>query len=92
MVQIDYYFSTISSYAYLAGMRLQAIAARHGASIRYRPVDMMGLYARTGGKPVAERHPARQEHRPQVHGQSGQSGRNIGCRILHGLPLWPDCP
>lgn len=65
MAHIDYYFATVSSYAYLAGTRLEEIAQSHGATITYRPVDMTGLYARTGGKPVAERHPSRQEYRLQ---------------------------
>jgi 2-hydroxychromene-2-carboxylate isomerase len=65
MAHIDYYFATVSSYAYLAGTRLEEIAQAHGATITYRPIDMMGLYARTGGKPVAERHPSRQEYRLQ---------------------------
>jgi len=65
MAHIDYYFATVSSYTYLAGTRLEDIAQAHGATIIYRPIDMMGLYARTGGKPVAERHPSRQEYRLQ---------------------------
>ncbi len=65
MPHIDYYFSTISPYAYLAGDRLEAIAARHGATIRYKPVDVLALFARTGGTPPAERHPARMEYRAQ---------------------------
>jgi 2-hydroxychromene-2-carboxylate isomerase len=65
MAHIDYYFATVSSYTYLAGTRLEDIAQAHGATITYRPIDMMGLYARTGGKPVAERHPSRQEYRLQ---------------------------
>ncbi len=31
MAHIDYYFGTPSSWAYLAGNRLEEIAARHGA-------------------------------------------------------------
>lgn len=57
MSHIDYYFSTISPYTYLAGKRLEEIAAAHGAAIRYRPLDIIALFARTGGTPPAERHP-----------------------------------
>ncbi|KGJ18740.1 2-hydroxychromene-2-carboxylate isomerase [Paracoccus sanguinis] len=65
MAAIDYYFSTISPWAYLAGDRLEQIAARHGASITYRPLDMMQLFDRTGGQRPQDRHPARLAYRNQ---------------------------
>ena len=75
MSHIDYYFSTISPYTYLAGKRLEEIAAAHGATIRYRPLDIIALLARTGGTPPAERHPARQAYRLQdLERQSKKTG------------------
>ena len=65
MARIDYYFSTISPWAYLAGDRLEQIAARHGASITYRPLDLMQLFDRTGGQRPQDRHPARLAYRNQ---------------------------
>ncbi|MDO5621359.1 MAG: 2-hydroxychromene-2-carboxylate isomerase [Paracoccus sp. (in: a-proteobacteria)] len=65
MAHIDYYFVTISPWCYLAGNRLEEIAARHDATITYKPLDAVQLFARTGGKPLAERHPARQDYRLQ---------------------------
>lgn len=65
MAHIDYYFATISPYTYLAGTRLEEIAARHGATILYKPCDVISLFARTGGVPPKERHPSRQEYRAQ---------------------------
>ena len=65
MTQIDYYFSTISPFAYLASDRLEEIAARHGATIIYKPLDVIALFARTGGTAPADRHPARMEYRAQ---------------------------
>lgn len=65
MAHIDYYFTTISPFAYLAGTRLEEIAARHGATITYKPVDIAGLFARTSGTPLAERHDSRKEYRVQ---------------------------
>ena len=65
MSHIDYYFSTISPFSYLAGNRLEVIAAKHGASIAYKPMDVIALFARTGGVAPAERHPARQAYRLQ---------------------------
>ena len=65
MAHIDYYFSTLSPSAYLAGSRLEEISEKHGAEIHYRPLDLMTLFARTGGLPLSKRHPARQHYRAQ---------------------------
>lgn len=65
MARIDYFFTTISPYAYLAGTRLEAIADSHGADIAYKPVDLMAVFERTGGVKPADRHPARMEYRAQ---------------------------
>lgn len=63
MVHIDYFFATLSPYAYLAGDRLEQIAARHDARITYKPLDILALFARTGGIAPQDRHPARIEYR-----------------------------
>jgi 2-hydroxychromene-2-carboxylate isomerase len=65
MPHIDYYFATISPFTYLGGTRLTEIAERNGATIAYKPCDVMALFARTGGLPPNERHPNRQEYRKQ---------------------------
>ena len=63
MTKIDYYFSTISPYTYLAGDQLEQIAAKHGAEIVYKPLDIVALFGRTGGTPPAQRHENRQAYR-----------------------------
>lgn len=65
MAHIDYFFSTVSPWTYLAGGRLDQIAARHGAEVSYYPLDVVALFARTGGTAPAARHPARQAYRAQ---------------------------
>jgi 2-hydroxychromene-2-carboxylate isomerase len=70
MPQISYYFSVVSVFTYLAGSRLETIAARHGADVMYRPIDIMALIRRTGGQLIAERHPNRQEYRLQDIGRT----------------------
>ena len=57
MAHIDYYLSTQSPYCYLAGDRLEQIAARHGALVTYKPLDAWQLFDRTGGTRPADRHP-----------------------------------
>ncbi len=65
VVQIDYFFATISPFVYLAGQRLEAIAERHGARIVYKPLDGPALFPRTGGQTLAERHASRRAYRLQ---------------------------
>ena len=86
MAEIQYYFSTISVFAYLAGNRLEEIAARHGASIVYKPLDIVALLPRTGGTPVAQRHPSRLEYRLQeLDRQGAKSGLKLNIKPAH----WP---
>jgi len=65
MVQIDYFFATISPFCYLAGSGLEALAARQGATVRYVPINAPALFPRTGGQVLADRHESRKEYRLQ---------------------------
>lgn len=65
MRQIDYYFWINSDWAYLGADRLEEIAGRHGVRIAYRPVDLLDVYARTGGIPLPQRSAARQAYREE---------------------------
>ncbi len=65
MPHIDYFLSTISPFTYLAGTRLNEIAEKHGATVMYKPMDLMAVFARTGGVPPKDRHPNRQALRAQ---------------------------
>lgn len=65
MAHIDYYFTVLSPFTYLAGDRLEKIAAAHGATISYKPVDIMTLFSEMGGTPPAQRHESRKEYRMQ---------------------------
>lgn len=62
-MQIDYYFWMNSDWAYLGADRLERIAAKHGISIRYMPVDLPDVYRRTGGQLLSDRAPERQAYR-----------------------------
>ena len=86
MAHIDYYFFTLSPYAYLAGSRLEEIAAKHGATITYRPLDPMQLFARTGGTLPKDRHVSRQEYRAQeLTRQASKLGMDFNLQPAH----WP---
>ena len=86
MAHIDYYFTVLSPFAYLAGDRLEQVAGKHGATVDYRPVDIMTLFSEMGGTPPAQRHEARQQYRAQ---------ELTRLSTLNGLPMnlkpahWP---
>lgn len=65
MAVIDYYCFPLSPFCYLAGLRLEEIAAQHGAGISYRPVELFRIFAETGTPLVKDRHPSRQRYRLQ---------------------------
>ena len=81
MAQIDYFFTVISPWVYLAGDRLERIAARHGATIRYIPLDGPALFPRTGGQVLADRHQSRKDYRLQ---ELSRWSRKLGMKLdLH---------
>ena len=63
MTAIDYYFFAPSPFTYLGHDLLREVAAKHGASIAYKPVDLMGVWAESGAVPPAKRPPVRQAYR-----------------------------
>lgn len=86
MAHIDYYFSTLSPYTYMAGTRLEDVAAKHGASVTYKPMDIMALFGRTGGTPPKDRHPSRQIWRLQeMPRQAKKLGMAFNVKPAH----WP---
>jgi len=84
MTQIDYYFSTISPFTYLAGNRLEEIAQRNGATIAYKPLDIVALFTRTGGTPPGQRPECRQAYRLQeLRRQAAKAGMPINLQPAH---------
>ena len=62
---VDYYVSLNSPWTHLGAARIEAIAARHGASLRIWPVDFGTIFAGSGGLPLPKRSPQRQAYRLQ---------------------------
>ncbi len=86
MPQIEYFLSTISPFTYLAGNRLEEVAEKHGASILYKPFDVVATFARTGGTHPGERHESRKSYRLQeLRRISKRLGMPINLQPLH----WP---
>lgn len=65
MPEITCYFSPQSGYAYLGHERLRAIARAHGAAIRWRPVDILRVFAAGGSTAPAKQSPQRNAYRKQ---------------------------
>lgn len=89
MAHIDYFFSAVSPYVYLAGQRLEEVARRHGATITYRPLDPAQLFARTGGQPLAQRHESRKAYRLQ---ELGRQSRKLRLPLQLHPAFWPVNP
>lgn len=89
MAHIDYYLATISPNCYLAGTRPGEIAAKHGATISYKPLDIMALFKRTGGLPPGERHSSRQEYRLI---EIAREAKRLGMPVNPKPAYWPINP
>lgn len=86
MTRITYYFTVLSPFTYLAGDRLERIAAERGASIDYRPFDIMAVFSETGGTPPGQRHVSRKEYRMQ---EIERVARHNGMPITLQPAHWP---
>ena len=89
MAHVDYYFATISPFTYLAGIRLERIAARHGATISYKPLDAPALFPRTGGQAFKDRPQSRKDYRAQdLRRQAAKLGMPLTAQPM----FWPANP
>jgi 2-hydroxychromene-2-carboxylate isomerase len=61
---IDYFFSPVSPWTYLGGPRLERMAKKCGAEIRYKPCDYGKIFPVSGGLPLPQRPKQRQAYRP----------------------------
>ncbi|RJF70488.1 2-hydroxychromene-2-carboxylate isomerase [Rhodopseudomonas palustris] len=80
--QIDYYFSFQSPWAYLGHAPFRQLVETYEVAVTYKPVLLTGLFAETGGLPLAKRHPARQRYR-LVELQRWRDKRGVDFK------LWP---
>jgi 2-hydroxychromene-2-carboxylate isomerase len=60
---VDYYFATVSPWAWLGHARFVAMSRAAGATVRVRPMDLGEIFPVTGGLPLAKRAPVRQAYR-----------------------------
>ena len=60
---VDYFFATMSPWAYLGHARFVRIAREAGATVRVRPMDLGQVFPVSGGLPLPKRAPQRQAYR-----------------------------
>ncbi|MBN9373673.1 2-hydroxychromene-2-carboxylate isomerase [Hydrogenophaga sp. YM1] len=60
---VDYYFATMSPWAYLGHERFVRLASAAGAEVRVRPMDLGKIFPLSGGLPLGKRAPQRQAYR-----------------------------
>ncbi len=60
---VDYYFATISPFAYLGHDRFVAMVAKHGATVAVKPINLGQVFPVSGGLPLSQRAPQRQAYR-----------------------------
>jgi 2-hydroxychromene-2-carboxylate isomerase len=89
MAPIEYFFFPLSPFSYLAGLRLEEVAARHGATIDYRPVQLFRIFEATGTPLPKDRHVSRQRYRLQdIARVARMNGMPVNLQPAH----WPTNP
>ncbi|MEM7615129.1 MAG: DsbA family protein, partial [Pseudomonadota bacterium] len=89
MARIDYYFTPLSPFTYLAGERLEEIATRHGVDIDYKPFNLMEVGKHTGFVPLPDRPEARKTYRLQ---ELKRISEYVGLPINLQPKHWPTNP
>ena len=57
-LHVDYYASLNSPWTHLGAARIEAMCAKHGASLRIWPVDFGAIFPASGGLPLPKRAPS----------------------------------
>ncbi len=60
---VDYFMMPMSPWVYLGHDRFVELTARHGATVNLKPVDLGRVFPVSGGLPLKQRAPQRQEYR-----------------------------
>ncbi|TLP43803.1 2-hydroxychromene-2-carboxylate isomerase [Cohaesibacter sp. CAU 1516] len=60
---VDYYFTTISSFAYIGHQAFLDMASRLQLNVTYRPIQLGKVFAASGGLALGDRNPARNRNR-----------------------------
>ena len=76
---IDFYYDFSSPYGYFAATRIEALAAKYGRAVNWRPILLGPIFKATGGQPL-----------PLVPLKGSYALRDIARTArLHGIPFAP---
>ena len=54
LAPIDFYFDFSSPYGFLASEKIEALAARHGRDVSWRPMLLGVVFKQTGAAPLTQ--------------------------------------
>ena len=86
MPDVACYFSPQSGFAYLGHDRLTRIAAEHGATVLWRPVDIAKVFAESGTTSPAKQSPVRLAYR---RADMARYAKALGLPLNPMPPFWP---
>ena len=89
MARIDYFFTTLSPFTYLAGNRLEQIASAAGAQIVYKPFGIAKIFEAVGTPAVPNRHDSKKAYRLQ---ELSRISKRAGLPINLQPHFWPTNP
>lgn len=77
---IDFYFDFSSPYSFLASEQIEALAARHGRTVNYRPILLGAIFKASGGAPLTEQYAPKAKY--SIH-DFERSARFAGIRFRY---------
>ena len=81
---IDYYLTCVSPWAYLGHPAILDLAARHGATLDFKPVNLGAMFKVSGQVGVADRPLVRQRYRLiELQRHAEARGRKLNLRPAH---------
>ncbi|MEZ5873253.1 MAG: 2-hydroxychromene-2-carboxylate isomerase [Nitratireductor sp.] len=87
---IDYFFTAISPFVYLGHRKVLEIASSRGASVRFRPFILGGVWEKSGAVPLGQRSETRQRYRLVELQRIAQfRGETLNLRPAH-FPVNPE--
>jgi len=86
---VDYFFVNTSPYCYLGSRTFDALVDKHGLSVNIRPFNLIAVFPKTGGVPLAKRAPERRSYRlVELERWSKFRGLKVNLQPAH-FPVMP---
>jgi 2-hydroxychromene-2-carboxylate isomerase len=88
---IEFYFDLSSPYGYLAAQKIEALAAKHGRNVDWRPVLLGAMFKETGMTPLTEI-PLKGEYSRRDFARSARFHNIAGFRMPSRFPVATQAP